>query len=486
MSSVKWLLAILVLITASVSISFAQDEDLIVPLVAASADPNNLEDDDLIVPLVTADATSASLEDDDLIVPLVTETAAPTRLPTDEGGISRVAPGFWRQTDTFMTMTGTCRSSAMGFGSGGEGGGAEPTPMPDLTTVCQSNLGDFLFVDDFPNGLLETDRYGRITADRALIRENGATVGSLATTYSEEYRIISPDLIGLHRVYQEDGGCTMETDTYFELVQADESVCTTAADVMLVFTPTAISTPVGTPPAPTETPLPIPPATYPVTWTVDSGTCTPATRPAITEAAVDYAANGDMLLRVGDEDYTLFPSTADQTRYEFMSAERQIVVSLLVDTIMLDWGSFAGMEMCFKSGELGQAGQPQPGQDVQDAQSETLTPPPPAGSSDLQLTVVFEPMEMMCPQNVRELLPNFDGAAFESLPDGNYQLAVDGEVYVLENDFGYYTYNGAEGRFDMTYQIVLVEANENGGSLGLTYIDPNGAMCLAELTLRPQ
>ena len=88
----------------------------------------------------------------------------------------------------------------------------------------------------------------------------------------------------------------------------------------------------------------------------------------------------------------------------------------------------------------------------------------------------------MCPKSIQSKLPNFDGAVFEALPNGGYQLIVNGETLAFKDQYGYATYDGSVPAKGITYQISAQISGQNG-MLGLTYMTAAGEMCLAQMTL---
>lgn len=388
-----------------------------------------------------------------------------------------VLAGYWRRTPSATTITGECKSAAMGFGSNPDGGsGSEPTPVVPLVPIYESIARDFLFIDDRPYGFLQPKVYGRSSSERQLVMQNGATSGSINITNTTEYRVVASDLIAERRIYKEEGGCTIETTARYELVQTDPGVMHETPEDKA--TPQPIDTPVATL-QPTTAPLPIPPATYPITWTVDSGTCTDKTKPTFTQAVISYTNNGDMLLRLGEDQHTLFAvGDLDNPRYQLISPQRQITVQVLGGVIKMDWGKFAGTAMCFKSGDLGT------GTTAPSAPDSTAIPTqtPVAASGNQQYQVSFQPDASMCPKDIQTKLPAFDGATFEAFSDGSYQLAVDGQTLTFKDQYGYAVYDGSEPSKGITYQI-SAQVSDQGGMLGLTYMNASGQMCLGQMTL---
>jgi hypothetical protein len=113
----------------------------------------------------------------------------------------------------------------------------------------------------------------------------------------------------------------------------------------------------------------------------------------------------------------------------------------------------------------------------------TATPVAAAGSQGFQVS--FKPDEATCPDAVRSQLPNFDGATFEALPDGGYQLIVAGETLAFKDQYGFPIYDGSMPAKGITYQISAQIMGQNG-MLGLTYMTNSGQMCLAQMTLSPK
>ncbi len=388
-------------------------------------------------------------------------------------------PGFWRHTRSTVTMSGACQSAAMGFGSNPDGGGSDATPVIPLVPIYQSTARDFIFIDNRPHGLLQPQVYGETTTERQLVMQNGKTTGSINTSHTTEYRIVASDLIAVHQIYAEEGGCTIEYESSYELAQMDTSVVIPTIDDMATPQPAPTPLPASTPVV-TEQPIPI--GTYPVTWTVDSGTCTDKTQPTFTRARVDYTANGDMLLRLGDDEHTLFAIGDQQNpRYQFISSERQINIQVIAGVIKMDWGKFAGTAMCFKGGELSAA--TAPAATTQPSVNPTATPVAAAGGQQYQIS--FHPDETMCPKTVQGKLPAFDGTTFEALPDGTYQLVLGGEKFTFKDQYGYATYDGSDPSKGIAFQIAFSRTGNSGGMLGLTYMTASGEMCLAQMSLSP-
>lgn len=409
-------------------------------------------------------------------------TFAPTPTspqPTLTADAARVSPGYWRKTESTTSIAGTCK--AMGIAKGDDDGG--PVPTTPLTPICQSQAGDFLFVDNSPAALIDTLLYGTTTSERKLDLSTGSTSGAINTSASIQYQVVNSGLIHVVQTYAEEGGCTVTYDTNYELVQTDASVCASTVDYMETLTPMSTPLTTGTPGteiAPAETTQLIPPGTYPVTWTMDSGTCTDATQPTFTEAQVNYTNNGDMLLRLGDDEHTLFAiGTPENPRYQFFSSEWQLNVQFLSGVIKLDWSRIASVtSICFKSGELGTPG----GTSVPQVPASNPIATPTVAAAGQQYQVSFQPDETMCPQAIQDVLPTFDGATLEKLPDGTYQMVFGSETYAFTDQSGYGVYDGSDLAHGITYQIGLISNGGAGGQLSLTYMTASGQMCLAQMT----
>ncbi len=406
--------------------------------------------------------------------PTMIPTSTPNS-PTLTPDASRIVPGFWRQTRSQTTIIGTCK--AMGIAHNPDGGGDSPTPVIPLTPIYQSSTADFLFINDYPYPLVQPQLYSTTTTSRELNLQTGSSSGSIKTSTTTEYQIVASDLIAIHNIYKEEGGCSVESSSKYELVQTDSSVVKVTVDDIATLQPTLTAIVEVTPIPPEQ---PIPPGTYPVTWTVDSGTCTDKTQPTFTQAKIDYTNNGDMLLRLGDDEHTLFAvGSDDNIRYQLISSERQITVQVLSGVIKMDWGKFASVtNMCFKSGELG----------ISTTATTTAAPfidptaTPIVATNNQSYQISFHPDEQMCPSDIQKKLPAFDGATFEALPEGRYQLLVDGNILTFKDQYGYATYDGSEPSKGITYQI-SAQLNGQGGMLGLTYMNASGAFCLAEMSL---
>ncbi|MBI1277938.1 MAG: hypothetical protein GC179_07400 [Anaerolineaceae bacterium] len=397
--------------------------------------------------------------------------------PTLTPDSSRIVPGYWRQTRSQTTIIGTCKAMGIGHNPDGDGDGA--TPVIPLIPIYQSSTADFLFINDYAYPLVQPQLYRTATTSRNLNLQIGSSGGSIETSTITEYQIISPDVIAIHYIYKEDGGCSVESSSKFELAQTDASVIHATVNDIATLQPTLTAIVEGTAVPPQQ---PVPPGTYPVTWTMDSGTCTAKTQPTFTQAKIDYANNGDMLLRLGDDQHTLFPVGSDSSlRYQLISSKYQITVQVLSGVIKMDWGKFASVtEMCFKSGDLSASTSSAPAATSAPFIDPTATPLATTNNQSYQIS--FQPDEQMCPAAIQEKLPNFNGATFEKRLDGSYQLIVDGKTLTFKDQYGYATYDGSEPSKGITYQIAA-QLNGQGGMLGLTYMNTSGAMCLAQMTL---
>ncbi len=409
--------------------------------------------------------------------------------------------GYWRVQPFEMVTSGQCIDTSGDNGGMGFGEGEEDPGQP----LCgYANVGGLPFITWSGGTHPYLPGTGSIYSQEPSVslevvrNSSGATIGSLRRTITTEYRVVAPNLIEVHIIDQEAGGCTREGTFNLELVTADEAVCPAAA---LVETPVPISTPVAGTPDPNATPAPIMTEPAPIIRGLylaqppqytDPLACGDVnTPPQFEEINVDVQDDGSLLLDYGTGTQVVYDIGAGMYQYDSGNAASpryDIFVYVQPDGIgNISWSQQDGSgTICFAMIDIAVPG----------AVPAEPTPEPETGSSDsgaVELLVVpdgsyavtWAPIAgLECPEALLPTVPTFTAATLTTSGEG--VLIDTGETsYLLTNQGGSYIYmdfkDDGSGE-TLSFAQVMADGSVTGAFNGFT---AGGDFCLMQFTLTP-
>ena len=409
--------------------------------------------------------------------------------------------GYWRVRPFEMQTSGTCRQLS------GDNGGMAPIDV-------ENDPGQPLCGYDNPTGLpfieWEGDEHPYLPGTGSIYSRapesftsvvtdsNGATTGSVRTTYTTEYRVVAPDRIQVHLVIQEQGGCTQTADYILELVTADESVC---PEIVIVSTPVEIpvstevaATPQPGTPAPTEAPVEDVPQVMRGLYHVnsqeylDQTECTETNTPPVFEDVnIEPQADGSLLLDYGSGTQILYDNGDNSFLYDTginVDIQYNIYLNLHPEGLgYLAWSmKSSDNQICYATMDIGIPGAvlptPTPAP-VEETETDAVLPVP--GTYQ----VIWESIPgLECDPTLEELLPNFEQATVSQTTEG-YTIDAGESSYPLTDVAGFYSYTSfsEDGSSEL---IMLMEVQDSGNMLlNYTNFSADGAYCMQQLTFTP-
>ena len=409
--------------------------------------------------------------------------------------------GNWRVQPFEMVTSGQCIDTSGDNGGMGFGEGEEDPGQP----LCgYANPGGLPFITWSGGTHPYLPGTGSIYSQEPLVMQevirnsSGATIGSLQRTITTEYRVVAPDLIEVHIVDQEEGGCTREGTFNLELVTADESVCPA---LISIETPVPISTPVAGTPDPNATPAPIMTEPAPIIRGLylagepqytDPQVCGDVnTPPQFAEVNIDVQDDGSLLLDYGTGTQVVYSLGDGMYQYDSgndASPRYDIFVYIEPDGIgNISWSQQDGSgNICYAMIDIAVPGaelaEPTPTPDAASSDSGTIeTIVVPDGS----FSVTWAPIPgLECPEALLPTVPTFTEATLTTTADGVVIETAD-TSYLLTNQGGNWVYMDFKDDGSGA-SLSLSQVMDDGTVTGsFNSFNPSGDFCLMQFTFTP-
>lgn len=398
--------------------------------------------------------------------------------------------GYWRIRPYTPTTSGTCLASNT-YGIGPESGPDEPDPSqslcgydlpPGLPFIVWGGIHPYL-----PGTGSMYGQEGRKSSE-LILASSGATTGSVQETTTTIYEVVAPDLIVVHYVREEEGGCVTSADYALELVTPDDSICLTQT----VPTEEPEEPETSKPPVIQEGPY----HKVGMPYIQDETQCDDSNRPpAFEEIRLLPQPDRSLLIDYGIGTQIVYPYGGSRN-YVFDSGRdgdlrRRFSLTLDKDgmRVSLTWNVQNNDQRCYVSQDFALPGYEPPDTDVPandspppDTASAPAMEPPAPGT----YTVAWSPIPGLdCPPELQPTVPTFTEATV-SHTDSGLTLDGGGQSYPMTEQGAQFLYM-AYGTDGSGYSIYISAVDEDGGFTGgFMAFAAGGKTCMLSVQFTPK
>lgn len=318
------------------------DSTLLTPVVSNMIQGRQLfvplEDDssDLLKSLIEACSLTPISADQPILSLSADEVKTATACVADylASQVTLPTAGMWSQEPFRMEISGQCLSSSFG---GGDGDGGADLPLVPVYGVKVDGKPYIILNEGqaYPHIDGTPDRFG---GDRApyfdALRDNSfQTIGTIKTTYTDQYQVVSPDEIVVTISSVEEGGCSMSGSYTMKLVQPDDSVIDQSKAEEIIANNAQYA-------AQAEPELVE--GTYSGDYSMQSGECTgDAAPPDLKEISIAKIDEYTYTFTAGANTYTVYKMGGGSYGYDTGFGQKHLQVSLFASESSLNFSWFA-------------------------------------------------------------------------------------------------------------------------------------------------